>query len=48
MYLEPRLAEAEAGQRAVFFMDAAHVVFAPSLGVVGCIQRLIVNAPSGR
>ena len=30
--LEPRLAEAQAGQRAVFFVDAAHFVLAPFLG----------------
>ena len=31
--LEPRLAQARAGQRAVFFVDAAHFVLAPFLGV---------------
>jgi transposase len=46
--LEPRLAEAQAGQRAVFFVDAAHFVFAPFLGVLWCVQRLFVKAPSGR
>lgn len=46
--LEPRLAEAEAGQRVVFFMDAAHFVFAPFLGLVWCFERLFVKAPSGR
>lgn len=46
--LEPRLAEAKAGQRLVFFMDAAHFVFAPFLGVVWCFERLFVKAPSGR
>src|SRR5438128_2814790 len=46
--LEPRLAEAQAGQRAVFFMDAAHFVFAPFLGLVWCFERLFVKAPSGR
>jgi hypothetical protein len=29
-------------------MDAAHVVFAPCLGIVWCWQRLFVKAPSGR
>jgi transposase len=47
-HLEPRLAEAKAGQRLVFFMDAAHFVFAPFLGVVWCFERLFVKAPSGR
>ena len=29
-------------------MDAAHFVFAPFLGIVWCVQRLFVKAPSGR
>jgi transposase len=46
--LEPQLAGAKAGQRAVFFMDAAHFVFAPFLGIVWCFTRLFVKAPPGR
>jgi transposase len=46
--LEPRLAEAQAGQRVVFFMDAAHFVYAPFLALVWCFARLFVKAPSGR
>lgn len=46
--LEPRLAEAQADRRVVFFMDAAHFVFAPFLGLVWCFERLFVKAPSGR
>jgi transposase len=46
--LEPRLEEAKAAQRVVFFMDAAHFVFAPFLGLVWCFERLFVKAPSGR
>ena len=46
--LEPRLREAQAGRRIVFFMDAAPFVFAPFLGVVWCFARLFVKAPSGR
>ena len=46
--LDPRLAEATSGQRVVFFMDAAHFVFAPFLGLVWCFERLFVKAPSGR
>jgi transposase len=46
--LEPRLAEAQAGQRVVFFMDAAHFVYAPFLALVWCFERLFVKAPSGR
>jgi hypothetical protein len=29
-------------------MDAAHVVFAPFLGMVWCCTRLFVKAPAGR
>lgn len=47
-HLDPRLDEAKSGQRIVFFMEAAHVVFAPFLGVVWCFERLFVKAPSGR
>ena len=46
--LEPRLAEAQTGQRAVFFMDAAHFVYAPFLALVWCFTRVFVKAPSGR
>lgn len=46
--LAPRLEEAKLGQRVVFFMDAAHFVFAPFLGWVWCFERLFVKAPSGR
>ena len=46
--MAPRLAEAQAGQRAVFFGAAAHLVFAPFLGILWCVPRLFVKAPSGR
>jgi transposase len=46
--LEPRLAEAKAGKRVVFFMDAAHFVYAPFLALLWCFERLFVKAPSGR
>jgi transposase len=46
--LEPRLAEAQAGQRAVFFGDAAHFVLAPFLGMLWCFTRLFLRAPAGR
>jgi transposase len=46
--LEPRLKEAKAGQRLVFFMDAAHFVYAPFLALLWCFERLFVKAPSGR
>jgi transposase len=46
--LAPRVAQAHAGQRRVGFMDAAHFVFAPFLGVGGWFTRVVVQAPSGR
>lgn len=46
--MAPRLAEAQAGQRAVLFVEAAHVVCAPFVGMVWCVERLLVKAPSGR
>src|SRR5215470_9016638 len=45
---EPRWAEAQAGQRVVFCMDAAHCVYAPLLAMVWCCARVFVKAPSGR
>jgi DDE superfamily endonuclease len=46
--LEPPLAEVQAGQRAVFFMDAAHFVLAPFLGFLGSRVRRFIRAPAGR
>lgn len=46
--LEPRLAEAQAGQRAVFFVDASHFVLAPFLGFLWSLVRVFIRAPSGR
>ena len=46
--IEPRLAEAQAGKRAVFFVDAAHFVLAPFLGFLWSLARVFVKAPSGR
>ncbi len=46
--LEPRLAEAQVGQRAVFFVDAAHFVLAPCLGYLWTLVRLFIRAPAGR
>ena len=45
---EPRLAEAQAGQRAVFFADAAHFVLAPFLGCLWSFARVFIQAPAGR
>lgn len=46
--LEPKLNEARQGKRLVFFVDAAHFVFAPFLGYLWSLTRLFVRAPSGR
>ena len=46
--LEPRLEEARRGRRQVYFVDAAHFVFAPFLGFLWCAARLFVRAASGR
>lgn len=46
--LEPRLAEAEAGERTVFFMDAAHFVHRVYLGFIWCFERIFIPSPSGR
>lgn len=46
--LEPRLAEAQAGKRAVFFVDAAHFVLAPFLGFLWSFARVFIRAPAGR
>ena len=32
----------------MFFVDAAHFVFAPFLGFLWCLVRLFVRAASGR
>ena len=39
---------AQAGQRSLFFVDAAHFVLAPFLGVVWSLTRLFIKAPAGR
>jgi transposase len=46
--LEPRLAQAQVGQRAVFFVDAAHFVLAPFLGFLWSLTRIFLRAPAGR
>jgi transposase len=46
--LGPRLKEARRGRRQVYFVDAAHFVFAPFLGFLWCAARLFVRAASGR
>jgi hypothetical protein len=46
--LEPRLEDLRAGHREVFFVDAAHFVWATFLGYLWGWSRLFVSAPSGR
>jgi len=46
--LEPVRAEARAGRRAVYFVDASHFVFAAILGWLWCAVRWFVRAASGR
>ena len=42
------MAEARAGERTVYFVDASHFVLASFLGWVWCFVRLHVRAASGR
>src|SRR5262249_51279495 len=46
--LEPTLQQARAGRRAVYFVDAAHFVWAPLLGCLWCLARLFVRSATGR
>ena len=46
--IQPRLAQAQAGRRAVFFVDAAHFVLAPFLGFLWSVVRVFIPAPAGR
>jgi len=46
--LQPRLEEARQGKRQVYFVDAAHFVYATFLGLVWCWTRLCLRAASGR
>ena len=40
--------QAQAGQRSLFFVDAAHFVLAPFLRFVWLLTRLFIKAPAGR
>jgi transposase len=42
------LAQAQAGHRAVFFVDAAHFVLGAFMSVLWCVARVWIKAPSGR
>jgi transposase len=44
----PLIAEAQAGKRHLFFMDAAHFVLQPFLGYLWCFVRIFIQASSGR
>ena len=46
--LEPRLDEAKSGKRVVLFVDAAHFVLAPFLGMLWSFVRIFIPAPAGR
>jgi transposase len=46
--LKPRLQEAQAGKRHVFFVDAAHMVYGTFLCCLWSFARLFVRAASGR
>ena len=46
--LEPRLTEAKAGKRTVYFADAAHFVCGAFLGYIWCVVRMFVPTMSGR
>jgi len=46
--LGPVLAEARAGRRDVYFVDASHFVYAAFLGWLWCAARFFVRAASGR
>lgn len=46
--LQPRLDEAEAGKRTVFFVDAAHFVLGAFLGFLWSLRRVFTKTPSGR
>lgn len=46
--LEPLLEEAKSGDRAVFFVDAAHFVHRAYLGFIWCFSRIFIPSPSGR
>lgn len=46
--LRPKLDEAEAGMRKVFFVDASHFVMGAVLGMLWCFSRVFVRGAAGR
>jgi transposase len=46
--LEPRLEQAKANKRTVYFVDAVHFVHGAFLGCLWCLVRMFIPTPSGR
>jgi transposase len=46
--LLPLLAKAQAGECHLFFMDAAHFVLLPFVGILWCFARMFIRAAAGR
>lgn len=46
--MRPKLDEAKAGKRKVFFVDASHFVMGAVLGMLWCFTRVFVRGSSGR
>lgn len=46
--LSPLLARASAGGCHLFFMDAAHFVLLPFVGILWCFERVFIKAAAGR
>lgn len=46
--LGPLVEKAQAGQYHLFFMDAAHFMLAPFVGLIWCFARMFVKAAPGR
>ena len=46
--LQPRLEEAAAGGRKVYFVDAAHFVLGSFLGMIWCFKRIFVKSGCGK
>jgi transposase len=46
--LEPRLEEAQKGERVIYFVDAVHFVHGAFIACLWCLTRIFVPTPSGR
>jgi len=46
--LQPRIDEAESGKRALFFMDASHMVLGSFVAYLWCVRALFIRSASGR